>query len=121
MPATRRFTAKLAILFVWLVVCVAAAAPPNQVSLRWVQESPETNRAFVEVVGLVPSALKQLRQADWKLAQWQRLLAVRAEQGDLIADIGLPPMLGIYRVTANTLRFDRRRLSRNAATGSVTR
>jgi hypothetical protein len=107
-PAARYFAAKLAILFVWLVVGPAAAAPTSEVSLRWVAESVDRNRVSVEVTGLNPATLKQLRQADWKSEQWQRLLAVRVEQGDLMTDIGLPPMLGTYRVASNSLRFEPR-------------
>lgn len=84
----------------------AAASPSSRIAVRWVPNSVETNKAFVEVTGLGASALKQLRQANWKTEQWQRLLTVHAEQGDLLADIGLPPMLGTYRTTADTLRFD---------------
>jgi hypothetical protein len=82
------------------------APSSNRAAVRWVSEAPDTNRAIVEVSGLSAPALRQLRQANWKTEQWQRLLAVHAEQGDLIADIGLPPMQGTYRVTADTLRFE---------------
>ena len=84
----------------------AAASSSNQFAVRWVPDSADTNRAFVEVTGLSAPVLKQLRQANWKAEQWQRLLAIHAEQGDLLADIGLPAMLGVYRVTADTLRFE---------------
>jgi hypothetical protein len=85
----------------------SAAAPlPSQFSVRWIADSADTNRAVVEVAGFSASSLKQLRQANWKTEQWQRLLAVYAEQGDLLADIGLPAMLGVYRVTADALRFE---------------
>jgi len=84
----------------------AAALPSSQLAVRWFPESPDTNRAFVEITGLSTALLKQLRQANWKTEQWQRLLAVRAEQGDLVTDLGLPPMLGTYRVTADAVRFE---------------
>jgi hypothetical protein len=85
----------------------SAAAPlPSQFSVRWIADSADTNRAVVEVAGFSASSLKQLRQANWKAEQWQRLLAVYAEQGDLLTDIGLPAMLGVYRVTADALRFE---------------
>jgi hypothetical protein len=116
----RRSAAK-AIPTLWMATCIAsglrsvdvsaaadsaAASGSGKVALRWVKESPETNRAFVEVTGVGAPALKQLRQANWKTEQWQRLLTVRAEQGDLLTDIGLPPMLGAYRVTTATLCFE---------------
>jgi hypothetical protein len=110
---------RLAILLTWVVAGIAfnpvqtthaaagsAGSPSSGVSLRWVPDSSDTNRSILEVTGLNEATLKQLRRTDWKPAQWQQLLAVRAEQGDLLADIGLPPMLGTYRVTADSLRFE---------------
>ena len=84
----------------------AAAVSAGDFKLRWVSDSTDPKKAFAEVTGLNSSALKQLRRSNWKTEQWQRLLVVRAEQGDLLADIGLPPMLGEYRVTADALRFE---------------
>jgi hypothetical protein len=51
-------------------------------------------------------ALEELQRSKRTREQWQRLLAVYAEQGDLMADIGLPPMLGAYRVESDALRFE---------------
>lgn len=61
---------------------------------------------MVEVSRVNASALKALREANWTTAQWQRLLVVRVEQGDLLTDVGLPPMLGSYRVESNLIRFE---------------
>jgi hypothetical protein len=91
---------------------VEAAAPSGAIasasglSLRWVSAASGQDRAYVEVSGLGAGALKQLRRANLNLEQWQRLLAVHAEQGDLLADIGSPPMLGTYRVTEDSIRFE---------------
>lgn len=119
-----RRSAATAIQVLWMAVCVvlglnsselraavastAAPLPSTQFSIRWIHESNDTSQGVVEVTGLNAATLKQLRQANWKPDQWQRLLTVRAEQGDLITDIGLPAMLGSYRATANTLRFEPR-------------
>jgi len=94
--------------FLAMVLCVRvhAGAAASEFTVRWLAESADAGRAFVEVSGISATALNKLRKADWKTEQWQRLLTVRVEQGDLIADIGLPPMLGAYQVTANTLRFE---------------
>jgi hypothetical protein len=81
-------------------------SPSNRPAVRWVSGAADATRATVEVTGLSAPALRQLRQANWTAEQWQRLLAVHAEQGDLIAEIGLPPMLGTYGVTADALRFE---------------
>jgi hypothetical protein len=83
-----------------------AVVSPSGFSVRWITDSSEAKQASVEVSGFTAAALKQLRNADWNREQWQRLLAVYAEQGDLLADVGLPPMLGAYRLTTNSLRFE---------------
>ena len=75
-------------------------------SIRWTPDSADTNKIGVVVTGLSAAAVEELRRSDWKIAQWQEVLAVYADQGDLIAEIGLPPMLGAYRVASNWLRFD---------------
>ena len=75
-------------------------------SLRWSLDPADTNRFRVEVTGLSRALVQQLERADWNVAQWQQVLAAYADQGDLIADMGLPPMLGAYRVASNSVRFD---------------
>ena len=87
---------------------VALAAPPPRPSVRWTPDPADTNKTIVEVSGLDAASLTALRKTDWQPAQWQRLLAVRVEQGDLLTDIGLPPMLGVYRVESGALRFEPR-------------
>src|SRR5436309_2746844 len=75
-------------------------------SVRWTPDPADTNTIYVEVTGLSAAVIQELQRSDWGLAQWQQALAVYADQGDLIADIGLPPMLGTYRVASNLFRFD---------------
>jgi hypothetical protein len=84
----------------------AGAAPAARFSVRWTPDPSDTNKAAVEVSGLDSLALKELQQSNWKPPQWQRLLSVYAEQGDAIADAGLPPMLGAYRAWPGGLRFE---------------
>lgn len=81
-----------------------AAGSLPAVSVRW--RPAQVNGGWVEVVGLGHAALKGLRQANWQPAQWRRLLTVHAEQGDVIDDLGLPAMLGTYRVESELVRFD---------------
>jgi hypothetical protein len=91
----------------WFNINAAPASrtePPY--AIRWTPTSSDTNKVTVEVLGLSAAVLKGLRDANWTPAQWQRLLAVRAEHGDLLADIGLPAMLGTYRVEADAIRFE---------------
>jgi len=75
-------------------------------SVQWVAQLTNSNQFTVEVTGLSVATLKELQASERTSAQWQRLLAVYAEQGDLMADIGLPPMLGTYGVQSGALRFD---------------
>src|SRR5262245_1078416 len=75
-------------------------------SIRWTRDATDTNKVFVEVSGLSRATLEALQELKWENPRWQRLLAVYAEQGDLRADIGLPPMLGFYRVRPDGFRFE---------------
>ena len=88
-----------------------AAAPPSQAgpppfSIRWAPEASEPKRVVIEVIGLDESTLRELRQTDWTQSQWQRLLSVYVDQGSLLADVGLPPIVGEYRLVSNVLRFE---------------
>jgi hypothetical protein len=85
---------------------VVSNTAAQKYSIRWTPDLADTNRIAVEVTGLSAAAIQELQRADWKPAQWQKTLAVYADQGDLIADIGLPPMTGGYRVASNLFRFE---------------
>jgi hypothetical protein len=98
-------------LLVGLRVLVAAeesadGQPPQDLSIRWGTAGADTNRMVVEVFGLSAKTLQELRRVHWSPGEWQRLLSVFAEQGDVIADVDLPPMLGAYRLGPTTLRFE---------------
>jgi len=80
-------------------------AGPRKYLFRWTTDPADTNTVYVEVGGFTAADLQKPQQEDWKTPQWQQLLSVYAEQGDVIANIGLPPVLGAYRVESNTLRF----------------
>jgi hypothetical protein len=86
------------------------AAPPTPnaarpYSVRWIPESSNAKMVIVEVSGISPATLQQLRGANRGQADWQRLLAIHVEQGEIISDINLPPMLGSYAVHEDTIRF----------------
>lgn len=83
------------------------SAPSNfpSYSIRWISDSANTSHTVVEVKGLSRRSLNQLRRLNWKPADWQRLLAVAVEQPATTATTPLPPMLGAYRIEADTLRF----------------
>lgn len=102
-PAIRALLA--AVTFASVSLLDAAPAVPTAAtagfSLRWVTSTP----VRVEVDGLQGAFLDALRGVDWPKERWQQLLAVRAEQGDLQADIGLPAMAGEYSLGPGTLKF----------------
>jgi Big-like domain-containing protein len=79
---------------------------PTSLSVHWIPDSADTNKFVVEVSGLSTAMVASLRQSNWKPPQWQRLLSVYAGQGDVLTDIGLPPMQGTYRVSSDALRFE---------------
>lgn len=68
-------------------------------------DSRRTNEFVVEVSGGSGEVFQRLRQREWSKAKWQALLAVYADQGDLLADLELPPMLGSYQIDADLIRF----------------
>jgi hypothetical protein len=84
----------------------AADEPPSSYSIHWVPGQSDARRVSVEVSGLSAETVDGLRRASWDTARWQKLLAVYADQGDLTANINLPPMLGAYRIGQAVLRFE---------------
>jgi hypothetical protein len=78
---------------------------PDRFVLRWTPNSTEISKPVVEVFGLSAATLQELGSSNRTLEQWHHLFAVYAEQGDLRADIGLPPMVGAYLVETGVLRF----------------
>jgi hypothetical protein len=85
---------------------LSSTTPPQKFSLRWTSDPSDASKVFVEVSGLSAATLKQLDRSNTKPHFWSQLLAVYPEQEDVIADIGLPSMLGTYRVQSGALRFE---------------
>jgi hypothetical protein len=85
---------------------LASTVLAQQPVVRWVSESGDSNRMHVEVTGLSETTLQRLSAANREPAQWHTVLVVVAEQGDLMVDATLPPMLGTYRVQRASLRFE---------------
>jgi len=75
-------------------------------SVDWILDASNTSKAAVQVSGLSPAVLRQLRRSKWESPQWQQLLAVFAATGDAAALPRLPPVSGIYRVLPDVLRFE---------------
>ena len=96
----------LAISSLQLAAAPASKEPPNSFAIRWNPDSKGSAKGTIDVSGLSLSAVRALRGTTWTQSQWQRLLSVRVEQGDLLTDVGLPPMLGSYRVESNLIRFE---------------
>jgi hypothetical protein len=87
-----------------LTAPVHAADKETGPVVRWVADASDAKRAVVEVSGIPAAALEEWSRSKPDRARWQRLLPVVARQGELI-ELGLPPMLGEYRVEAGVVRF----------------
>ncbi len=94
----------LALVLAGFLPLVGRAAEPVP-TLRWATNATTPGGWTLHVSGLDAKNLAALRAADWDLAQWQKLLIVHVEAQDSLGTIGLPAMLGAYRVTADALRF----------------
>src|SRR4051812_18203530 len=86
----------------------AVAKQQSRYAIHWLADKRDASKTVVEVSGIRAAALDELRGVKWSEAQWQKVLSVHVEQGDLFADIGLPPMLGTYNITSDALRFEPR-------------
>jgi len=91
---------------VYAAAPASSREPLSRFSIRWVPNAKESNKVTVEVSGLDKTSESELGKANRTPEQWQRLLSVYAEQGDLFADVGLPAMLGSYRLENGTVRFE---------------
>ena len=105
-------TTKAAVCFLAFFIAVvrsavpgAGAGPKQDIAIRWVSGITNHRSVTVEVTGLSDATLEELRRAELSPDQWRRLFSIHAEQGSIQADIGLPPMLGVYRVDSSALRF----------------
>jgi hypothetical protein len=90
-----------------LCLCVEKkAASQDQVSIRWTSDPANHYKIAVEVHGLSDAAIKRLRRSKPSPATWRLLLSVYAAQEGATVAPDLPPMLGVYRVESNALRFE---------------
>src|SRR5205085_1380279 len=92
----------VALLFGGVVLGLPASL--EAVNIRWSAASGPTNQ-MVEVLGLPRETLRTLQTVRWSSEQWQKLLAVYADQGDITTDLWLPPMAGEYEAASESLRF----------------
>jgi hypothetical protein len=70
----------------------------GELVLRWLAEPADPARAQVEVSGLDAAMAAKLDHDLTTPAQWQRVLAIRAEAINGAVDATLPAMAGSYRV-----------------------
>jgi hypothetical protein len=87
---------------------VSRAETKATVSVRWRAEAGKTNLWIAEARGFTSSHLRELRRPSWTETHWQKLFPVIAGSDDPLADIGLPPMLGTYRIDDGAVRFEPR-------------
>ena len=79
---------------------------PLKVAIHWLPVPSRTNYVAVEVSGLSTANLAELKRSNKTAAQWNHIFSVYAGQGELRADVSIPPMLGSYRVADDSLRFE---------------
>lgn len=73
-------------------------------TIQW-PTNREVADTAVEIWGLTSKQTRALKGVQWARADWQRLFAVYAEQGDVLVDASLPAILGSYSVNKDSLRF----------------
>src|SRR5436190_5507532 len=98
-------------LALFVLPCALCAAVPRAsqkapFALRWTSNAVTSGRWVLEVVPANGSAFADLRREQWTTARWQKLLVVHVEEGDAIGTVGMPAMLGSYRVGATNLQFE---------------
>src|SRR2546423_12359535 len=100
------FPALLCLAFSFSARNTVEAAVSNQsqpCAIHWRADHREASKSAVEVSGLSAPMLRELRNAQWDLPHWQRLLSVYAEQRELATNQLLPAIFGAYRVTEDML------------------
>ncbi|HEX5218713.1 MAG TPA: Ig-like domain-containing protein [Verrucomicrobiae bacterium] len=92
------------LLTLWLAIPVPAPAADAPVySLRW---NTNSIPPVVEVSGIAAPILRQLGTDNRQPSDWQQWFSVYAGQGNFMADMNVPSMLGSYRVEAGLIRFE---------------
>ena len=81
------------------------ATPQSPFVLNWVSNAV-TGGWTLNVTGAGAETLAGLRGAPWTPVQWQKLLVVQAESSGALGSIGMPSMLGKYRVHESAIQFE---------------
>jgi hypothetical protein len=92
------------VLTIWLAISVhALVADVPAYSLRW---NTNSTPPVVVVSGIAGTTLRQLETNTWQPSDWQKLFSIYAGQGNFMADMKVPPMLGNYCVQDGLIRFE---------------
>lgn len=82
--------------FGFQLLAAVSLAQGAEFKLRW-------RDGKVEAQGF---SARQLQRPGLTAREWQRVLAIYAEQSDALSDMNLPPVAGSYRVEKGTLVFE---------------
>jgi len=96
--------------WLWLPAVAQGATAParasqSQFSIRWISNAVSGGWTLY-VLGVETKTLAEMRAAAWAPEQWQRLIAVHVEQGNALGNVGMPAMLGTYRVHEDAIQFE---------------
>jgi hypothetical protein len=101
----RSTTRSAASLFLWTVLIqVPLQAAESSIGLRWITNSASSGWVL-QATGANAASLAELRKVQWSIEQWQKLLIVHVESKDSLGTIGMPAMVGTYRVSGKTIEF----------------
>jgi hypothetical protein len=74
-----------------------------QPSIEW--RVDKVDQPSVEVIGLDSTSLQKLRGLKENSPEWQNVFAIHVEQENIIAQVGLPAIIGKYVVGADRIEF----------------
>ncbi len=89
----------------FLVGGTSVGAAASEYGLKWVQLSSDKRSFVVEVTGLTSKVLSRIRASGLSAAGWPKVLSVFVEQRDPMDELGIPPMVGTYRVERGVILF----------------
>jgi hypothetical protein len=103
----RHTTRWIAGLLLWAVLWSAPlkAATESPFTLRWITNTANSGW-LLQITGAEAASLTELRKVQWSTEQWQKLLIVHAGPDDTLGTIGLPAMLGTYRIQEKVIQFE---------------
>ncbi len=89
-----------------VVWCSCWAQPfASSYSITWNKLSPDKRTVEVEASGLPSKTLERLRRTTPSTSEWQQVLSVFVEHPDPMDELGLPPVVGTYKVGRASIYF----------------